>query len=177
MKQFAFLLLLSVITRAQTTTTDFLTSLDDICVEDDGVFKNCDELYGNDGSALFFIIIPKEGAQKWYNREVKGLKGATFEKNKVLTKKVEAIDKAALSKQFDVWVFYVDKKYTKRVDMDNAYNLKVPRITNLYHLESGRSNWKKLESFEVKTEADDVKENTWRTAFIDKVIAASNAKK
>ena len=39
--------------------TDFLKNLQDICVEDDGVFKNCDELFTKDGSSLFFIIIPK----------------------------------------------------------------------------------------------------------------------
>jgi len=179
MKNIALLLLIltSLCSAQQKVSTDFLASLDDICVEDDGVFKNCDELYSKDGSALFFIIIPKIGAQKWYTTEVKGLKGATYEKNNVLTGKIQKINKADLSKQFDVWVFYTDKKYTTRVDMDNAYNLKTPRITTLYYLKSGKDNWEKQDDFEVKTEADDAIEITWQSNFIDKAIRLSNAKK
>ena len=153
---------------------NFLENLDDICVEDDGVFKNCDELFSKDGASLFFIIIPKEGAKNWYDKQTKNLSGEIFEINNKLTDQIEKIRKEDLSKEFDIWLFYTDKKYTEYVGMDSPYNYKTPRITELYFLKSGKNDWIKLESFKINNDKDETKETEWRSTFIDKVISKSN---
>jgi len=160
----------------ETTQQDFLAALQDICVEDDGIFKNCDELFGPDGSYYFFLIIPKAGAQNWYNSESKNLKGATYEKNNALTAKIQKIDKSKLSNEFDVWVFYTDKKYTKHVGMDAPYNVLVPHVTDLYYLKSGKNNWEKQGSYNVNNDNDVQKEIEWRDEFINKATTESNQK-
>lgn len=152
---------------------DFLKSVQDICVEDDGVFKNCGELFTKDGASLFFIILPKIGAKKWYDEQTKNLKGEIYEVNNLLIEKVKK--SKPISDDFDVWVFFTDKKYTKYIGMDSPYNLKIPRITDLYYLNSTK-NWEKLQSFKVSSEKDDIKENEWRTNYIDKIINESNTK-
>lgn len=152
---------------------DFLKELDDICVEDDGVFKNCDELFTKEGSSLFFIIIPKIGAKNWYTKQTENLKGEIYEVNKILTDKVK--NKKNISDEFDVWIFFTDKKYTEFVGMDSPYNFKIPRIVDLYYLKSNNT-WEKLESFKVLTEKDEVKENEWRQNYLDKIINESNNK-
>jgi len=166
----------SLTVKKQFSQQDFLSSLADICVEDDGVFKNCDALFSKEGSSLFFLIIPKIGAKNWYEAESKNLKGAVYEKNNVLTAKIQNIDKSDLSKYFDVWVFYTDKKYTQHVGMDVAYNIKNPHITDLYYLRSAKNNWEKLESFNVTNDADAQKENQWKDDFINKATMLSDQK-
>ena len=158
----------------QVVELDFLKELQEICVEDDGVFKNCDELFSKDGTSLFFIIIPKAGAKNWYDKETKNLKGEIFEINNKLTNKIKKIKKEDLSKEFDIWLFYTDKKYTEHVSMDSPYNFKTPRITDLYFLKSGKNDWQKLESFKINNDKDETKGNEWRSAFIDKIISKSN---
>ena len=153
---------------------DFLQNLDDICAEDDGVYKNCDELFTKDGTYLSFLLIPKVGSENWYKNESKKLKGEIFEVDNALIKKIKNIKKADLSLNFDVWVFYTNKRYTTYVGMDTPYNLKTPRIVELYYLKSGKNNWEKQEIFEVKNEKDESKENKWRRDFIDKAIKKSN---
>jgi len=153
---------------------DYLAALQDICVEDNGVFKNCDELFGQDGSAYFFLIIPKAGAQTWYEAASKDLKGPTYERNDSLKAKIQNIDKDKLSKDFDVWVFYTDRKYTKHVGMDAAYNIINPHTTELYYLRSGKNNWKKLEIFSVNNDNEVQNEIQWREDFINKAIRQSN---
>lgn len=165
-----------VIVKKQFTSQDFLSSLEEICVEDDGVFKNCDELFSEDGSSLFFLIIPKTGAKNWYEAASKNLKGAVYEKNNALISKIQNIDKSDLSKYFDIWVFYTDKKYTQHVGMDAAYNIKNPHITDLFYLKSGKNNWEKLESFTVKNDSETGKELEWKDNFINKAIEESNQK-
>ncbi|WP_394773623.1 hypothetical protein [Flavobacterium sp.] len=152
---------------------DFLKNLQDICVEDDGVFKNCDELFTKEGSSLFFIIIPKIGAKKWYDYQSKNLKGEIYEVNNALIEKVKK--SKITSKDFNIWVFFTDKKYTKYVGLDSSYNLKIPRITDLFYLNS-KNKWDKLQSFKVSDEKDDIKENEWRRNYIDKIIIESNSK-
>ena len=155
--------------------TDFLQNLDDICAEDDGVFKSCDELFTKDGASLFFLIIPKIGAIKWYNlNKTKDKTKAIFEVNNLMIEKINKINKSDLSKEFDIWLFNIDKKYTKYVGLNAPYNLKTPRIVELYYLKSGKNNWEKQESFEVKNEKDESKENKWRNDFIDNAIKKSN---
>jgi hypothetical protein len=153
--------------------TDFLKNLQDICVEDDGVFKNCDELFTKDGSSLFFIIIPKIGAKNWYNKQTENIKGEIYEVNNILIEKVK--NNKTLSNEFDVWLFFIDKKYTEFVGMDSPYNFKTPRTTDLFYLRSN-NNWEKLESFNVLNEKDDNKETNWRSNFINKIIDQSNSK-
>jgi hypothetical protein len=160
----------------QVTQQDYLAALQDICVEDDGVFKNCDELFGKDGSSYFFLIIPKAGAQTWYEAASKDLTGATYEKNNALSAKIQKIDKARLSEDFEVWVFYTDKKYTKHVSMDAAYNVINPHITQLYHLISGKNNWEQLDSVIVKNDSEVQKEIQWRDDFITQATQKSNQK-
>jgi len=161
----------------QYSKKDYLAALEDICVEDNGVFKNCDELFGQDGSAYFFLIIPKAGAQTWYEAASKDLKGPTYERNDSLKAKIQNIDKDKLSKDFDVWVFYTDKKYTKHVGMDAAYNIINPHTTELYYLRSGKNNWKKLETFNVNNDNEVQKEIKWRDDFINKATQQSNQKR
>ena len=153
---------------------DLLKYLEDICVEDDGVFKNCDELFTKDGSSLFFIIVPKTGASKWYLNQTKNLKGEIYEVNNQLTDKIKKIKKENLSKEFNIWVFYTDKKYTEFVGLDSPYNFKTPRIVNLYRLIPGENNWEMIDSFDVKNNIDEEKESEWQNAFIDKTIIKSN---
>jgi hypothetical protein len=160
--------------KKEVSDLDFLKDLSDICVEDDGVFKNCDELFTKGGNWLFFIIIPKTGAKNWYDIHSKNLKGEIFEINNKLIDKVKKIKKEDLSKEFDIWVFNIDKKYTQFVGMDSQYNIKTPRIVDLYYLKSGKSYWEKLQSFNVKNEKDVETENNWRTDFISKTIEKSN---
>ena len=158
----------------QVVELDFLKELQEICVEDDGVFKNCDELFSKDGTSLFFIIIPKAGAKNWYDKETKNLKGEIFEINNKLTNKIKKIKKEDLSKEFDIWLFYTDKKYTEHTSMDSPYNFKTPRITDLYFLKSEKNDWQKLENFKINNDKDETKGNEWRSAFIDKIISKSN---
>lgn len=153
--------------------TDFLKNLQDICVEDDGVFKNCDELFTKDGSSLFFIIIPKIGAKNWYNKQTENISGEIYEVNNILIDKVK--NNKSLSNEFDIWLFFIDKKYTEFVGMDSPYNFKTPRTTDLFYLNSN-NNWEKLESFKVLNEKDDKSETKWRSNFIDKIINQSNSK-
>lgn len=153
--------------------TDFLKNLQDICVEDDGVFKNCDELFTKDGSSLFFIIIPKIGAKNWYNKQTENISGEIYEVNNILIEKVK--NNKTLSNEFDVWLFFIDKKYTEFVGMDSPYNFKTPRTTDLFYLRSN-NNWEKLDSFKVLNEEDDNKETNWRSNFINKIIDQSNSK-
>ena len=161
-------------TNKEVVELNFLEELQEICVEDDGVFKNCDELFSKNGSSLFFIIIPKAGAKNWFNKESENLKGEIFEINNKLIDKIKKIKKENLSKEFDIWLFYTDKKYTEYVGMDSPYNYKTPRITDLYFLKSGKNDWQKLESFKINNDKDEIKENVWRTTFIDKIIKESN---
>lgn len=163
-------------TGKQVTQQDHLAALQDICAEDDGVFKNCDELFGKDGSSYFFLIIPKAGAQSWYEAASKDLTGPTYEKNDALSAKIQKIDKARLSEYFEVWVFYTDKKYTKHVGMDAAYNVINPHITQLYHLRSGKNNWEKLDSIIIKNDSEVQKEIHWRDDFITQATQKSNQK-
>ncbi len=151
----------------------FLESLDDICVEDDGVFKNCDELFTKDGSSLFFIIIPKIGAKTWYDKQTENIKGEIYEVNNILIERIKK--NKNISDEFDIWVFFTDKKYTEFVGMDSPYNLKIPRIVDLYYLKS-TNNWEKLQRFEVLNEKDEEKENNWRNDYIEKIINESNKK-
>lgn len=151
---------------------DFLKNLQDICVEDDGVFKNCDELFTKDGSSLFFIIIPKIGAKNWYNMQTKNISGEIYEVNNILIEKVK--NNKTLSNEFDVWLFFIHKKYTKFVGMDSPYNFKTPRTTDLFYLKSN-NNWEKLESFKVLSEKDGNRETDWRNSFINKIIDQSNS--
>lgn len=157
----------------ETKNIDFLKNLKDLCVEDDGVFKNCDELFTKDGSSLFFIIIPKIGAKNWYDKQTKNLKGEIYEVNNILIERVKK--SKIISEDFDVWVFFTDKKYTEYVGMDSPYNFKIPRITDLYFLNSS-NDWVKFQSFKVLNEKDALKENNWRRDFIDKIIDESNSK-
>lgn len=160
----------------QFSKQDYLAALQEICVEDNGVFKNCDELFGKDGSSYFFLIIPKDGAQVWYEKVSKDLKGPVYEKNDSLSAKIQKIDKDNLSKDFDVWVFYTDKKYTKHVGMDAAYNVINPHTTELYYLRSGKNDWEKLDSIIIKNDSEVQKEIQWRDNFINKAIQQSNQK-
>jgi hypothetical protein len=155
---------------------DFLKELQEICVEDDGVFKNCDELFTKDGSSLFFIIIPKMGAKNWFENQTKNLNGEIYEINNRLTDKLTNIKKENLSKEFDVWVFYTDKKYTEFVGLNSPYNFKTPRVVELYYLKSGKNDWQIIDTYKVKNDKYDEKEIEWRNAFIDKVITESNKK-
>lgn len=165
-----------VSTEPQLTHQDFLASLEDICVEDEGIFKNCDELFSKDGASLFFLIIPKTGAKNWHQAEIRNLTGPVYEKNNALSAKIKAISKDEMSRNFDVWVFYTDKMYTEHVGMDAAFNVKNPHITDLYFLKSGRKNWQKLESFKVNTADDVEKEIRWRDDFISRESQLSNQK-
>jgi signal peptidase I len=164
----------SVIENKQLSNQDYLAELQDICVEDSGVFKNCDALFGKDGSYYSFLIIPKFGARHWYEETSKDLEGQTYEKNNTLSARIQRIDKEKLSADFDVWVFYIDKKYTKHVGMDAAYNIINPHVTELYYLRSGKNNWEELDSFKVNNNSEDQKENQWKDDFTDKAIQRSN---
>ena len=164
-------------TNNEVVQLDFLKSLQEICIEDDGIFKNCDELFTKDGSSLFFLIIPKSGAKNWYDIQSKNLTGEIYEVNNKLIDKVKNVKKESLSQEFNVWVFYIDKKYTQFVGLDSPYNIKTPRLVDLYFLKSGVSNWEKIESFNVQNEKDSDKENKWRSNFITKTIEESNSLK
>jgi hypothetical protein len=152
-----------------------LNSLDDICAEDDGVFKNCDELYTKDGSNIFFLIIPKIGANIWYQNISKKLKGEIYEINDQLSKLV-LNKKNDLTKEFDVWAFYIDKKFTKKVNLDTPYTSISPRQTLLLKLVSSNEQWEVVESFNVENEKDETKEVYWRNKTIEDLINKSNSK-
>lgn len=164
------------VTHSKNLQLDFLKNLEDICVEDDGVFKNCDELFTKDGSSLFFIIVPKIGASKWYLNQTKKIKGEIYEVNNQLTDQIKKTKKENLIKEFNIWVFYTDKKYTEFVGLDSPYNFKTPRVVNLYRLILGDTNWEMIDHFDVKNNKDEEKEIEWQNSFIDKIITESNKK-
>lgn len=155
-----------------------LQELDDICVEDDGVFKNCDELYTKEGSNLFFLIIPKIGANNWHNATSKNLKGEIYEINEQLSRLVlNKKSKTSFGTEFDVWAFYIDKKYTKKINLDTPYTTISPRQTYLLKLiSSSQEQWEVIETFNVKSDKDETTETDWRNNKIDEFIAKSNLK-
>ena len=159
-----------------TKNLKLIKSLDDICAEDDGVFKNCDELYTKDGSNIFFLIIPKIGANNWYQNNSKKIKGEIYEINEQLCKLV--LDKKNnLTSEFDVWAFYIDKKFTKKINLDTPYTPISPRQTSLLKLiSSSQEQWEVIETFNVKSDKDETKETDWRNKKIDEFITKSNLK-
>lgn len=154
-----------------------LEELDDICVEDDGVFKNCDELYTAKGANIFLLIIPKIGASNWYEINSKKLKGEIYEINEQLCRMViDKKNKKNLATDFDIWAFYIDQKFTKRVNLDTPYTPVTPRETLLLKLNSSNEGWELKETFKLKNDSDEVKENEWRNKKIEDLISNSNKK-
>ncbi|WP_149205765.1 hypothetical protein [Flavobacterium johnsoniae] len=159
-----------------TTSINFLSFLDEICWEGHkGVFKNCDELFTDKGH-MFFIIIPKGGAENSYNKQMNNfsVKDVWKKEDKIL----EQINKCLVSnleKDFNIWVFYVDVKFLKRnPDMDSPYSPVNPRKVQVCFYKEKLKRWDVIDVIDINNEKDESNFNNWRENYINSIVKKSN---
>nr|WP_294784910.1 hypothetical protein [uncultured Flavobacterium sp.] len=139
-----------------------------------GVYRNFDFDYRN-GEALF-ILIPKIGAEKWSLMTRNKYSGKEYEIDDKISKDLSKRSFKDLSKDFNIWVFYTDKKYLEKTpNMDSPYSAKIPRRIDVYFLNDKLNKWSIVNSFSLENKNDEVKENRWREDFIGKIVAKSNS--
>lgn len=165
-------------TNNKTSQIDFLKySVDDLegIVEEghEGVYRNFDFSYTN-GEA-YFLLVPKIGAKKWYNIELKKYSNEDKEVDAKISKKLGTQGFQKLSSDFNIWVFFTDKKYLNYTPQTDAkYTPKIPRKTGIYYYKSQENLWEEVDSFSVLKDIDEKKEQNWREQFIDKLIQNDN---
>lgn len=155
---------------------NFLSFLHELCWEGHkGVFKNCDELFTEKGH-MFFVIIPKKGAENWYKEQMKKVDDSNIWKNEdVILEKINANGISNLSKDFNIWMFFTDIKYLKKTpEMDSSYISIIPRKIDMYFFNDKIKKWDVVDTFEIKNNKDESQENAWRQNNLDSIVRKSN---
>ncbi|WP_160136689.1 hypothetical protein [Chryseobacterium sp. c4a] len=124
-----------------------------------GVYRNFDFNYKNGETT--FILVPKIGAEKWYTQQTKQYKNQ--DADTMIDKKLSQQSFKDLSKEFNIFIFHIPKKYLKHTpDRDAPYTPQIPRTIFLYKYNSDDNSWNIIEDFIVRNEGKEAKANEWR---------------
>ncbi|QGK72804.1 hypothetical protein [Flavobacterium sp. SLB02] len=86
---------------------------------------------------------------------------------RIYKKNVDKLSIEEYKKVFDIYVFFIDKKYlVPTPGNDSPYNLKEKYQTDLYQYKN--NSWEKIDSFSINSDEKKKKEMNWRINFIEK---------
>jgi len=143
-------------------------------------FKEFNTIYGNNGllqagnadlqKGIFEIYLTsKNGEKQWFD--------ALNEKKKyeITIEKLNRSSAYEIAKNFDIWVFYTDKKYVVQLE-DESIGNKTPGIVELYYLKAGSDKWEKKKEYLIKNEDEKIKFNDWKQKTLEEIVDKSNKK-
>lgn len=119
--------------------------------------------YNDIGNVLFYFF-SKSGTLKWQKKMDSSSEEET-------DKELERIKNLALEefkKEFEIYTFVIDKKYIQ--DTPEGPYQKDVFVKELYHHNTNTDIWVKIDSFEVKTEEDFIKEREWSKDILSKIV-------
>lgn len=124
-----------------------------------GVYRNFDFNYKNGETT--FILVPKIGAEKWYTQQKKQYKNQ--DADTMIDKKLNQQSFKELSKEFNIFIFHIPKKYLKHTpDRDAPYTPQTPKTIFLYKYYSYYNSSYIIEDFIIRNEGEEAKANEWR---------------
>lgn len=116
----------------------------------------------NDLGNLVTFLIPKDF--HFFEKHSKYIDKDNYEN---LQKYVDKLNIEEYKKVFDIYVFFIDKKYlVPTPGNDSPYILKEKYQTDLYQYKN--NSWEKIDSFSINSDEKKKKEMNWRINFIEK---------
>jgi len=141
-------------------------------------FREFTTIYGDNGllqtgntdlkkGSFEIYLISKNGAKKWFdNLNAKN-------KYEITIEKLNHFSPNEIAQDFDIWVFYTNKKYLTELE-DQSLGNKIPGLVELYYLKAGTSKWKKTREYQLKTDDDKIKFNDWKQKMLEDFLSLSN---
>lgn len=144
----------------------------------DQFFKEFTTIYGDNGllqtgntdlkkGSFEIYLISKNGAKQWFdNLNAKN-------KYEITMEKLNHSSPNEIAQDFDIWVFYTNKKYLTELE-DQSLGNKIPGLVELYYLKAGTNKWEKTRKYQLKTEDDKIKFNDWKQKILEEILSLSN---